>query len=149
MKALNRERCRTHGGRENPEYSIWNAMKSRCHNANDKDYARYGGRGIAVCAEWRGDFSAFLAGVGARPSAKHWIERIDNDRGYDPGNVTWAKATDQARNKSNTKLDAGKARAIRSMITSGKRPKDVAAHFGVSKSAISHVTSGRSWGDIR
>ena len=34
-------------------YNIWQKMKSRCYNENDKRYDRYGGRGIRVCDEWK------------------------------------------------------------------------------------------------
>lgn len=30
-----------------------------CYNSNNKDYKDYGGRGIAVCDEWKNDFKAF------------------------------------------------------------------------------------------
>jgi hypothetical protein len=51
-----------------------------------------------VCAEWK-DFAVFLAHVGPRPSAKHSLDRIDNARGYEPGNVRWATLSEQARNR--------------------------------------------------
>jgi hypothetical protein len=76
------------------EYVAWVAMKQRCA-AND----RYRGRGIAVCKEWADSFLAFLAHVGPRPSASHSLDRIDNDKGYEPGNVRWATLDVQNRNK--------------------------------------------------
>ena len=88
----------THGGRRTPEYETWCGMIRRCENPKNHAFHRYGGRGISICERWRNDFSAFLADVGPRPSPEHSIDRIDNDRGYEPDNCRWATALVQARN---------------------------------------------------
>jgi hypothetical protein len=66
-------------------------MLRRCHNEKDRYYADYGGRGIVVAEEWRGrgGFEAFYKHVGQRPGPKYHIDRRDNGRGYEPGNVRW------------------------------------------------------------
>ena len=91
---------RRHGESHPPshEFISWTAMISRCCNPNRKDYHRYGGRGIAVCQEWRASYEAFLGYVGRRPSDAHSLDRINNKRGYDPGNVRWATHVEQNRN---------------------------------------------------
>lgn len=86
-------------GRRSPEYKTWCNMKNRCSNRKDKRYLDYGGRGIAVCDEWRTSFAAFVSYVGRRPSPLHELDRIDNDGDYRPGNVRWATAREQSRNK--------------------------------------------------
>lgn len=88
-------------GEVTSEFAIWSGMISRCYDPKTTRYPQYGGRGIAVCDEWRTDFAAFLAHVGPRPSSKHSIDRIDNDRGYEPGNVRWATMKEQCRNRRN------------------------------------------------
>ncbi len=77
----------------------WQGMISRCYTLTNRAYKHYGGRGIAVCAAWRESFEAFFAHIGPRPSAKHSIDRIDNDKGYEPGNVRWATTFEQSRNR--------------------------------------------------
>jgi hypothetical protein len=82
----------THGRSRTPLYRIWTGMIGRCHNPNADHFGFYGGRGIIVCDEWRGPagFERFAACIGPRPSPKHTVDRIDNSRGYEPGNVRWA-----------------------------------------------------------
>jgi hypothetical protein len=97
------ERSRTHGetiGRgPSIEYSTWVGMIDRCENPRNKSFPDYGGRGIRVCPEWRDSFPGFLAEVGRRPGPEFSIDRIDNSRGYEPGNVRWATRLQQNRNR--------------------------------------------------
>lgn len=72
-------------------------MQQRCDNPNNLKYADYGGRGIGVCDRWR-DFENFLADMGERPPGTS-LDRIDNDRGYAPGNCRWATRRDQMANQ--------------------------------------------------
>jgi len=81
-----------------PEYKIWASMKSRCCNPKNSQYPSYGGRGISVCDDWKNSFESFISHIGRRPTEKHSLDRIDNDKGYEPGNVRWATKTTQARN---------------------------------------------------
>jgi hypothetical protein len=48
-------------------------------------YRRYGG--VKVCERWY-KYKNFLADMGERPEG-HQIHRIDNTRGYEPGNCEW------------------------------------------------------------
>lgn len=92
---------RDRGVKAIPEYNVWCNMVARCHRPGASSYEWYGARGVRVCDEWRGKggFRAFLDHIGRRPNATMQVDRIDNARGYEPGNVRWAAAKEQARNR--------------------------------------------------
>lgn len=98
-----RKRTTTHGKTKTVEYTIWCHIKSRCLNKNSKRYADYGGRGIIVCDRWLNSFDNFLKDMGKRPLNVS-IERIDNNKGYSPGNCKWATVTEQSNNKRNNRI---------------------------------------------
>lgn len=77
-------------------YKSWAQMKNRCSNPNNAQWADYGGRGIIVCETWM-EFTNFLADMGKRPRGLS-IDRIDNDKGYEPGNCRWATRKEQNSN---------------------------------------------------
>lgn len=94
--------ARTKGASRTPTYLSWQSMMDRCTGSNRRWWPRYGGRGITVHADWR-DFATFLRDMGERPPGT-WLDRIDNDRNYEPGNCRWATPTQQQANKSSNRI---------------------------------------------
>ena len=91
---------RLHGATQTPEYHAWEAMKKRCQDKPGSKWQKhYWDKGIRVCPEWEGNFLAFREHIGPRPCKGYSVDRIDNSRGYEPGNVRWATAVQQAANK--------------------------------------------------
>ena len=90
--------ARPPGKSQSPEYSCWHAMRQRCSNPHNASYSRYGGRGIKVCDRWQ-LFDNFLADMGPRPSLEHTLDRLDNNKDYEPSNTRWSSADVQQNNK--------------------------------------------------
>lgn len=90
----------THGKRNTPAYSSWDAMIQRCNNPNHKMFKYYGERNINVCKRWM-TFENFYKDMGDRPDGCS-LDRRDNDGDYEPGNCRWATQKEQVRNRSVT-----------------------------------------------
>ncbi len=75
-------------------------MMRRCYDKKHCAYKYYGARGISICAPWKKNRFWFYAWALTNGySAGLTIDRIDNDRGYEPGNVQWATRRQQVINR--------------------------------------------------
>lgn len=117
-----------HGRTHTPTYFSWRSMNRRCYDLKDQAYARYGGKGIEVCPQWRNSFTQFAKDMGERPPGRT-LDRKDNDKGYEPGNCRWATTLEQHENR----------RVVRRY--EGKTIREWAAHFGLYQpSMASYIT---------
>jgi len=97
---------RTHGQCGTKTHKSWSSMIRRCKDSRNEHWKHYGARGITVCERWL-KLENFYADMGDRPSHQHSLDRIDNNRGYEPGNCRWATQKEQCRNqRSNRHLTA-------------------------------------------
>lgn len=88
-----------------PMYNVCYQAFQRCLNPNSKSYASYGERGIRVCDEWTEDPLLFaeyimtLDNYESRKELKLTLDRKDNNKGYEPGNLRWATKEQQNQNR--------------------------------------------------
>jgi len=97
--------CRANSKYDNANlrwYHCWYTMHRRC---DDKLDPTYGGRGIAVCDDWK-DYSVFAkwaesVGLGDNRTT---LDRIDPDGGYSPDNCRPADMATQVMNRRSQHL---------------------------------------------
>lgn len=77
----------THGLSSHPAYGTWKSMMRRCYDNKHQSFARYGGRGITVCAVWAQSPVIFIKWLVSNDWRKGLqIDRTNNDLGYSPEN---------------------------------------------------------------
>ena len=98
-----------HGLSGHKLYGTWKQMVQRCTNPKHKYYGDYGGRGIIICEEWL-DIKKFIAWAeSTHPNIEGYtLDRIDNDKGYNPDNCRWADRTMQSVNQRISKRNTSK-----------------------------------------
>ena len=91
--------------KDNPRlHSIWNNMKSRIYNPNNKDYKYYGGRGLTTEYNRFDDFyndqiDNYNNACKLYGENNVTMDRIDNNIGYTKDNIRWVSPLEQARNR--------------------------------------------------
>jgi hypothetical protein len=88
-----------HGETESKVWRSWKGIVERTTCTTSFNYQRYGAKGIEIYKDWL-VYENFVNYIGQPPSEKHSVDRIDNSKGYFPGNVRWATAKEQAHNRS-------------------------------------------------
>lgn len=132
-------------------FKIWRCIKWRCgltssrHEAHD----RYAGRGIEMCGAWAASWWVFRDWALANGYDDGLeIDRVDNDKGYEPSNCRWVTRTENARNRRSAKLRFDLVVQIKQRLTSGELASAIAADFGVSYSMIKQIRREKTWADV-
>lgn len=73
-------------------------IKRRCEDRPDAIFRKHvkNPAALTLCDRWQ-CFANFLSDLGPAPSPDHVALRLDQNKGYEPGNVTWATRSEAAR----------------------------------------------------
>lgn len=97
----------THGETKSELYGRWRAIKRRCYLSSDPSFPLYGERGIKMYDDWKENYLSFKDYVSQLPhygEKGYTLDRIDPDKGYEPNNIRWATACEQANNRRNNQV---------------------------------------------
>jgi uncharacterized protein YerC len=128
--------------------NIRRGMIYRCHNKKCARYKDYGEKGIKVCDEWLNSaelFHQWALNNGYVDGLT--IERIDNNKGYEPDNCTWITRAKQNMNRTHT-LSVEKVKEVKKLLQEKVRHKKIASMMGVSVLSISRLSCGMTWANI-
>lgn len=145
-RAVAAERERTHGYTGTREYRAWVSIKGRVCNPRNKNYPTYSLLGMDE--DWKLSFQSFIEHIGSIPDDRpRWsVNRIDNDKGYFPGNVRWARDKEQSRNKGR---QSNNQTGVTGVHVAEKRPGQlsvVAAWNDLSGKGVSRSFSVNKYG---
>ena len=82
-------------------YAIWRAIKKRCRLKSDPSYKHYGNCGIDVCEDWFNSYVSFrnwCLSNGYKEGLT--IDRIDNNKNYEPTNCRFVTMKEQSNNRN-------------------------------------------------
>lgn len=136
-REITSKRSITHGMTGTKVYAAWKGIKRRCLTPSEPSYKNYGGRGISIHPDWSKDFMSFYREIGDPPSESHTVDRIDNEKGYVPGNVRWATMEEQQRNKRSNVFYEYNGESL--MLG------QLAEKYGISFSTLAHRLITKGW----
>jgi len=117
-------------------YNIWNNMKKRCYDTKSPYYENYGGRGIKMHEEWLMDVSVFynyIMSLEGWDNTKLTLDRINNDKNYEPGNLRFTTTSIQNVNKAMQKNNTSGYKGV----SYNKTKKEYCATIGVNRCTYS------------
>lgn len=132
-----------HGMASTKLYRVYSSMRERCEKPSCTEFHRYGGRGIAVCDEWRNDRNSFFEWAlnnGYKEGLQ--IDRENNDGNYEPSNCRWVLPIDNGRNTSKcinviaTNCETGEEMLFRSI-------NEAVEHTGICYCTIKRFLEGK------
>ena len=136
-----------HGQTPKNLYQIWQTIKNRCSNPNNRSYKGYGSRGIKVCAEWRSDFQPFKKWAlknGYRKGLA--LCRKDVKKNYNPENCFFTKKKHNAPNRTTTKMSWDKVRDMRQLYKDGSMSQDqLGKKYKITSATVSRIVNNKMW----
>ncbi|PRY33885.1 hypothetical protein CLV58_11934 [Spirosoma oryzae] len=109
-------------------YDVWKEMKRRCYNPGNKDYGRYGGKGITVAEEWH-TFDTFYQDMLPGYGENLQIDRRDSKGPYSRENCRWVTRSQNQWNTTPRKAGNSKYLGV-NLAHTGKGWRAAISHEG-------------------
>ena len=93
-----------YGNELHPLYPRWLSITQRCNNPSNSNYPRYGAKGIRLSEDLQSfeQFKEYIENLPGYSPEEGQIDRIDNSKGYEKGNLRWACRSTQIANQSSS-----------------------------------------------
>lgn len=135
-------------GQRRAKRAYYAMLRRTASPAGTADHAYYAQRGITVCQRWQDDIANFLEDMGLCP-VKGSINRIDNDKGYEPQNCHWTTSAFQSQNRGCVKLSLDDVYRIHVYASTGHWScRALGRKYGVHHSTIGYILQGKLYRDI-
>ncbi len=145
---------------KHPIYNLRYTIMTRCYNAKSSDYTYYQGKGVRVCDQWMQEPESFFQWCLDNGWSKGFVlDRINNDQDYKPSNCRFITPSENSKkmhkdnqkvgdNACNVLLTEAKVKEIKSKLAQGITQRRIANDYGVAKSTISMIKSGKNWKQV-
>lgn len=84
------------------DYKKWALIKRRCYDSKYFRYSDWGGRGIKMFEPWKenaGLFVEYIKTLENYNNSGYTLDRIDNNKDYEPGNIKYSNTSEQSNNR--------------------------------------------------
>ena len=90
-----------YGNELHPLYTRWLSTTQRCSNQAHSSYANYGARGITLAPDLTAfeDYRNYVESLPGYDPVNASLDRRDNNRGYEKGNLRWVSRSTQTANQ--------------------------------------------------
>lgn len=144
---LRSKRVKTHDLSKTSLYRVWKSIKTRCLCKSNKNYKRYGGRGIIICNEWLNNPMKFIEWAKNNGYKKGLtIDRKNNNGNYKPSNCRFVSIKENNRNTSNCKVNYEIVIKIKEIASLNKyKQSEIGDMFGITQQTVSKIINNKTW----
>ena len=131
----------SHGMAGTNQYHIWQGMRQRCSNNNNKRFHCYGGKGVEVCDKWS-TFNGFWEDMEDGYEVGLTLDRIDSNLGYNKENCQWITLSENSA-KTNRVRPVIQMDKKHNEIKTWSTAREAALALGLTAGHISAVCHGK------